>query len=137
MNQEKTPFLPRVEHFTDCTGLKRSFNITQGHQADGVVVTASEINPPCTPGYEFSAWSATIGDALGSLRLKIREGISHRYLAADSSGGFEMLTHTLRGLIDSGGLVIDGRHVSNDTIIDVLSSFEGWNIEIRITDPTA
>lgn len=136
MKQAKKPFLPRVEHFMDCAGNKRAFELSQGPQTDGVVVTACEIDPLHKPGYEFSTWSATIGDALGTLRLKVKEGISRRHLATDSEHGLEMLTHTLRGLVDSGGLVIDGRHISNDQLLKALSSFEGWAIEIKITDPT-
>lgn len=136
MNQEKKPFLPRVEHFIDCAGNKLAFELSQGPQTDGVVVTACEIKPSHKPGYEFSTWSASLGDALGVLRLKIKEGISRRYLAADSEHGLEMLTHTLRGLVNSGGLVIDGRHVTNEQLLNALSSFEGWSIEINLTDPT-
>ena len=136
MNQEQKPFLPRVESFQDCTGRTRSFNITQGQQPEGVLVTASEIDPPQMPGYEFAVWSSTMGNALGLLRLKIKEGISRRYLGIDTGRGVEMLTHTVRGMLDYGGVVVDGRVLSYDQLLQVLSSFEGSAIEIKITDPT-
>lgn len=134
MNTAKKPFLPRVEHFTDCTGSKRAFEICQGPQTDGVEVSAYEVDPPCAPGYKFSSWSATQGDALGKLRLKIKEGLSRRYLANHPEIGIQMLTHDLRGLVGSGGLTIDGRHVPFSQLLTELSTFEGWGIEIKITD---
>lgn len=134
MNTAKKPFLPRVEHFTDCTGAERAFEIHQGPQTDGVVVNAYEVDPQHSPGYEFSAWSATIGDALGKLRLKIKEGLSLRYLTNHPEHGIQMLTHDLRGLVGSGGLTIDGRHVPFTQLLTELSTFEGWGIEIKITD---
>lgn len=134
MSTAKKPFLPRVEHFTDCTGAKRAFEICQGLKTDGVVVSAYEVEPPCAPGYKFSAWSATQGDALGKLRLKIREGLARRYLSGIPEHGLGMLTHNLSGLVGSGGLIIDGRHIPFNEIVAEFSSFEGWGIEIKITD---
>jgi len=88
------------------------------------------------PGYEFAVWSSTMGNALGLLRLKIKEGISRRYLGSDTEHGVEMLTQTVRGMLDYGGVVVDGRMLSYDQLLQALSSFEGWSIEIKITDPT-
>lgn len=136
MTQGRKPYLPRVERFTDCAGQLRDFELTQGPQTDGVVVSARELNPLQLPGYEFSAWSPTMGDALGALRLKIREGLSRRYLADDPDRGIVMLTHTLRGLVNHQGVSIDGRHITNDQLLDLLSAFEGWGIDIKLTDPT-
>lgn len=136
MTDSNKPFLPRIEHFTDCTGRKLAFNITQGPQTDGAVVTAREIDPPHAPGYEFSSWSATLGDALGKLRRKVREGISRRYLAEDQERGLVMLASTLRGMVDSGGLNVDGRRITFNQLQSELSTVEGWTIEIKITDPT-
>lgn len=133
---EAKPFLPRIEHFTDCTGAQRSFELFQGPQSDGVLIKAREIDPPHAPGYEFSAWSATMGDALGKLRRKIRNGISRRYLAEDKDRGLVMLTGTLRGIVDSNGLNVDGRTLTFAQLQSELSSVDGWAIEIRIADPS-
>lgn len=136
MSEANTPFLPRVEYFMDCAGKERAFELSQGPQTDGVVVTAHEVDPPHAPGYEFSAWSSTIGDALGALRGKIREGISRRYLAEDPDRGLIMLTNKLRGIIEEDGITVDGRRMLYEQLLSELLTVQGWVIEIRITDPS-
>lgn len=128
------PFPPRISEYLDCAGRLLRFEITQGPQTDGVVVTARQIDPDTWPGYEFSAWSATRGDALGKLNRKIRAGISRRYLGDHSRHGLTLLTDGFAGLVGSGGVTIDGRHVPFADLIDLLQVYEGHRIELRLTD---
>ena len=130
------PVLPRISEYQDCTGRLLRFEITQGPQTDGVVVTARQLAPEVWPGYEFSAWSATLGDALGRLGRKIKAGISRRYLGEHPRHGRSLLTDGFTGLVSSGGVTIDGRHVSYQELIDLLHVYEGHRIELQITDPS-
>lgn len=130
------PFLPREEEFLDCTGKLLRFKLTQGPQTDGVVVYAYQLDPEHAPGYEFSAWSAARGDALGKLRRKIQEGISSRHMAEHPTRGLSLLTHGFAGRIDYGGVTIDGRHVPFEWITKQLQTYEGFQIEVRIKDPS-
>lgn len=130
------PFLPRVEEFLDCTGALLQFRLTEARQAAGVLLYAHQIDPEHSPGYEFSAWSATFGDAIGKLRRKIRDGVSRRHLAEHPARGLSLLTEGFSGVIDSGGITIDGRRVSFDWITDQLQVREGFQIEVRIKDPS-
>jgi hypothetical protein len=134
MNPSDKPFLPRIEAFLDCNGKVLEFELTQGPQTDGVLVSARQVNPETAPGYEFSAWSFGIGDALGKLRLKIRAGISRRYLATHPERGLQLLTFGFKGVVGSGGVTIDGRHVPFDWLVTELQAFEGWDIELQIKD---
>lgn len=134
MTEDKKPFLPRIEEFLDCTGKVLNFDLHQGPQTDGVMIYARQLAPDHAPGYEFSAWSVTMGDALGKLRGKIREGIARRYLAEHPERGLSMLTHTLKGVVGSGGVEIDGRHVTFDWLLAELQTFEGWGFELKIKD---
>ena len=132
MTSPKTT-LPRVSEHQDCTGRLLRFEITQGPQTDGVVVTARQLEPETLPGYEFSAWSATLGDALGRLHHKINAGIARRYLGEHPRHGLALLTDSFAGVIAGAGVVIDGRHVTFGDLIELLHVYEGHHIELRIT----
>jgi len=131
---QRRAVLPCREIFLDCTGRERAFEITQGPQTDGVVVRAREIDPPTFPGYAFSAWSATLGDAMGRLRERIRSGLSRRYLVEHPSHGLQLLASTMEGEIWSEGLVIDGRMVEYPDLRRLLAAREGDTVTIQIKD---
>ena len=97
---------------------------------------AVEIDPPVDPGYEFSAWSSSLGEALGKLRAKIRAGLARRHLAEHPERGLQMLTDALAGQVASGGIIIDGRHVPFAWLVAELQALEGAWIEIRTSDPS-
>ena len=134
MNTSDKPFLPHLESFLDCTGEMREFKLTQGPQTDGVMVYALETAPENTPGYAFEVWSATLGDALGRLRSKIKTGLATRHLAEHPDRGLAILADCLSGRIDSGGVTVDGKHVQWDWLVTQLQTYEGWKIEIKIKD---
>ena len=125
---------PFEETFQDCAGRILRFEIRRGPQTDGVAVTAHQLDPEHWPGYKFSSWSATLGDALGRLRAKIRAGISRRYLGEHQQLGLSLLTNRLAGEIGSGGVIVDGRHIPFDRLIDLLQIHEGGSIYLHITD---
>ncbi|MPN03605.1 hypothetical protein SDC9_150836 [bioreactor metagenome] len=126
--------LPLEETYLDCNGRDRKFEIQQGPQTDGVLVRAREVSPAAWPGYEFSAWSSSLGDALGKLRARIRDGLARRYLIEHPKRGLQMLSSSLVGEIASEGLVIDGRMIQFDQVKQLLSAHEGQVISITIKD---
>jgi hypothetical protein len=91
-------------------------------------------------GYQFNAFSPSNPYlALGQIRAKIRAGLATRYLSA--VGREPTLSHdVLRGHItwdratDGPVLVVDGRPLSMDDLERILSSHEGWQVELRIVD---
>lgn len=124
---------PMVESFLDYSGAKRSFTISIIGVCGGMVLSAKEITEP-PDGYEFDVF--TTNDpwgALGTLRSKIRKGISTRYLHEDRRG-ISLAHNTIYGRI-STGLLVDGKLRTYDDIINLLSIYQGHNIKIRITDP--
>lgn len=131
---QRRPVLPGRETFLDCTGRERAFEITQGPQTDGVVVRAREIDPPAFPGYAFAAWSATLGDALGRLRERIRSGLSRRYLVEHPERGLQLLASSMEGEIWGEGLVIDGRMVEYADLRRLLAARDGDTVTIQIKD---
>lgn len=132
MEASKEPFLPRFEQYLDCSGQMREFELYQSPQSEGVLLYALEVGQK--PGYEFSAWSSAFGDAIGKLRRKIREGVSRRYLAEHPQHGLQMLTGQLAGQISQTGLVVDGRLLPWEALIEQLQASQGFNISLEITD---
>ena len=126
--------LPWRERFLDCTDKEREFEFSRGQQTDGVVVKAIEINPDEEPGYSFSSWSSTLGDALGRLRSKISTALARRHIGNHPNRGLEMLAHDLSGQISCGGIIVDGRFVSFDKLLEMLQVYEGWEFELSIKD---
>jgi hypothetical protein len=93
-------------------------------------------------GYRFEGFSPSNPYlALGEAREKIRAGLATRYLSAAEA--VPTLSHdVLRGYIscdlktDSPVLVVDGCPLSMFDLERILSTHEGWQVELRIVDPT-
>lgn len=126
---------PINEEFLDCAGERREFRIAPHDTvSEGFLLEAAEIRDDNEPGYSFSVFSEAyaIYGALGRLRRKIRCGLSRRYMIEG-----EMLTDELRGDINYGGLVVDGRFIDFNKLADQIQTYEGFSLEIRILEPDA
>lgn len=133
--------IPEREAFVDCSGQQRVFSLKCLEVATGWLVTATEITDNDF-GYRFQAFSPLNPYiALGETRVKIRAGLATRYLSAAERD--PTLSHDiLRGHIDrdqttdSPVLVVDGRPLSMLDLERILSSYEGWRVDLRIIDPS-
>ncbi len=93
-------------------------------------------------GYRFESFSPSKPCfALGEVRAKIRAGLATRYVSAVEAE--PTLSHdVICGHIawdrttDRPVLVVDGRPLSMFDLERILSSHEGWQVELRIVDPT-
>jgi hypothetical protein len=129
-----------VETYCAADGRPVQFLITTRKFPSGFLLEAEE-----TPdsrgtrfGYRFSAFS-TINPwrALGPLRDKIRRNLAIKYL--DTSEPFALPTHDeLVGRIDYSSedeevvLEIDGRKVTKDEFWRIVSTYEGFEIELKL-----
>lgn len=129
---------PIQETVEDCSGRDRSFLIHCHEGPLGYTVRASEKGGDGL-GYEFTACSETSPySALGRVREKMSRELATRHLSAKHDGP-RMLHDTLKGRIASGGnggvvLVVDGVGLRIDDLEALLTSREGWEFELRITD---
>ncbi len=128
----------RSESFFDFSGAVREFIVTQlPRDAEfGAMVRAVEVTDT-PPGYEFSSWSPTLGDALGKIRGKIRKRLSTRYAIERPDRTIAMTHDRLVGTIASEGLVVDGKLLGWQALIDLLLVNNGDDIKVRVSDPTA
>ena len=133
--------MPESESYVDCSGKRRVFSV-ECRQGDlGWTVMATEVTDNDL-GYRFEGFSPSDPYlALGQTRAKIRAGLATRYLSA--ADAVPTMSHgVLRGYIscdlttDSPVLVVDGRPLSMFDLQRILSTHEGWQVEIRIVDPT-
>jgi hypothetical protein len=132
--------IPVSEAFVDCSGAERVFSIECHEVPTGWAVIATEMTDNDF-GYRFEGLCPSNPYvALGQVRAKIREGLATRYLSA---GPEPTPSHdVLRGQIDwdltaeSPVLVVDGRPLRMVDLERILSSHEGWRLELRIVDPS-
>lgn len=129
--------LPTEETFRDCTGRLITFRIdrVQMNQGEGFTVEANEI-PGSETMYEFSAWSPCEGDALTRLRSKIRKELAKKYLTDMPQGKFNMTHDEMRGAISEDGLIVDGRLMDWERLMDMLGGLPGAQFYLRIADET-
>jgi hypothetical protein len=127
MNNE----FPKDEIFLDFEGKERIFDYRAIDIGDGYSVAATERTED---GYCFQTIAETSPfRALGELRSKIRKRLSTRYLQRDD--GNLCLSHDeAKGHISSGGVVIDGKHVSFDELASIMQVYEGFLFELKIKD---
>ncbi|HEX2203190.1 MAG TPA: hypothetical protein VHG91_07820 [Longimicrobium sp.] len=126
---------PRTEAFTDCRGAARSFAIELREAMAGFFLTAREIGED-KGGYEFEMYSASSPyHALGDLRGKIRRELSTRYLTVEH--GRRAFSHdAMKGRIGYDGIVVDGEHIPFDELFTMLTTYEGFELSLRIVEPS-
>jgi hypothetical protein len=128
---------PMHETFEDFSGQERAFTIDCYFNGIGFTVRARE-KVQGTSGYEFEVYSETSWpNALGRLRRKMRRELATRYLS--SKGSHALLHDTMRGRIGFDGssgvtLVVDGIGVGLSELGSMLSTFEGYEFELKILD---
>lgn len=130
MNDDGFPF--RESH-TDFAGEVHNFIISETrHVGPGKVVVAHEEDREW--GYELSACSPNDAyQALGKVRGKIRMALSTKYI--DHTNDSLTLTHEkIVGKIAHLGIVVNGQLVDFSELEKILTTYEGFDIEINIKD---
>jgi hypothetical protein len=101
-------------------------------------------------GYSFKVYQAFEDDseeAVSRLKEKIKEGLSKKFIKKTVFAGRESLSFsedTAEGKIEwddnyDGRIPkfkIDGKEYSAEQIGKILMSYEGWNFELKIKEPT-
>lgn len=127
--------LPSRNSYLDCTGRLRDFELTQNVHSPGAHVIACEITTE-PPGYRFEAWAATPAEAIAKLNQKIMDGLARRYLAEHPVRGLQMLSGCIAGMVEVGGMAVDGKFIDWDWIDSVMQSKQGVWVEIKFKDPS-
>ena len=127
---------PLEESFIDHSGQTRRFQISlQNLPAQEFLVKALEIAE--SEGYTFEVFAAhSIGSALGKLRQKIRKGLATRHLYIGTDGKLDLTHNEIGGVISSQGVVVDGIFLEYEELERILSTHEGFNISIKLCDPS-
>ncbi len=120
---------PQKEYFLDFEGEKREFEYFV-HQNDmGFMVWAKETKDI---GYEFHAFSEVNPfNALGEIRQKIRKRLSTRYLQKEQ-GKYHLYHEEAKGQISHGGVILDGVFIPFEQLNEMIQTYEGFYIEIKI-----
>lgn len=133
----------------DCTGEMHQFNFVTRLLGNMVTLDAFEVQEGQPAGYQFQM----IGDPeddmfalLGRMVEKIRKALAIKHINDAGDGhGFQILDKTVRGKIDYGNsdddykepsFVIDGKEISLQEFGHMLSSFEGWQFKLEISEPS-
>ena len=126
----KTDF-PKVDTFLDFEGKERIFEYSVIESPIGFRIRALEKKED---GYEFQAFSAISPfHVLGELRHKIRKRLSTRYLQKENDE-LHLYHDEAKGHIGFGGVVIDGLFVPFDEFNRMIQTYEGFLIEIKISE---
>jgi hypothetical protein len=134
-SEESAATFPRRETFVDCCGARREFVIDFIRNDDQRFLRAVEV-ADMEGRYEFEAMSETDPHlALGLLRKKIRRELSRRYLQPNS-GRLELSHDALEGRIGFGGVIVDGTFVSFADLMELIQTYEGFHLSLRILEPT-
>jgi hypothetical protein len=125
---------PETESFQDCCGEVREFQLELLAMDGGFFVRATEENDGGEGGYVIAAYSESSPyRALGKLREKARRHLATRYLSAED--GRRSFSHDVaKGYISYGGVVFDGEFVPFEEFAEMLQTYEGWQLSLRITD---
>ena len=128
-------FFPHRESFRDCRGEVREFVIDFARDDDHRFLRAVEVAEG-EGRYVFEAMSETDPYlALGRLRQTIRRELSRRYLQS-GQGRLELSHDVLEGRIANGGVAVDGELVSFADLVELIQTYEGFHLSLRIVDPS-
>lgn len=120
---------PKKDRFYDFEGKEREFGYLIHETGTGFSVMAKETKEI---GYVFHAFSETNPfNALGELRQKIRKRLSTRHLQKEESG-YQLCHDEAKGQIGYGGVIIDGVFISFEQLNEIIQTYEGFYIEIKI-----
>lgn len=123
--------IPHIRVHTDCAGRRIEFvHGIRELEGMGFCVVASEIKG--NPGYEFkSAVCATPYMAYLDVYEKIQSAMKQKYLNPTSEK-VELLTNELTGKVSNDGLVVDGKAITFEQLRELVASYEGWSISIKL-----
>jgi hypothetical protein len=130
---------PLEEEFIDYSGQSRPFRITlKKSMADDFYVRAEDLSEHGI--YEFEVYSpvysaGALSSALGKLRRKISKGVSTRYLYVGADGKKGLTHGQMKGRISHVGIIVDGQALSFKALEEILVTFEGFKISIKIGSP--
>lgn len=133
LDKELEKTLPRIEEYIDCCGQTIKFQLYLERSFDpGFLLVAQEVTDN-EYGYCFRVFAeANPFDGLGRLRMKIRRGISKKYLIRKGESTY--LSHDeLSGLITNFGLVVDGELLSWKALRDLLLIKQGCQIDMKLS----
>ena len=143
MNNKKTilerasEFFPHTETYIDASGTNREFVLTLREVGDGGGYVVTAIEPDVENGYEFEAYSETNPfNALTIVRSKIQRGIATKYLSLEKERTV-LRFDEFQGRIGFGGVVIDGKFIPFVELCELLQVYEGFSINVSITDPAS
>ena len=127
---------PLEEDFIDHSGCSRRFRISiRKLNAEDFYLEARDLSQ--REGYYFEVYSsiysaAALGQSLGKLRGKIRKGISTRYVHTNAAGKIQLTHDEMYGRISGDGIIVDGSALPFRDLERVLTTYEGFEIFIRI-----
>jgi hypothetical protein len=132
---------PEFESFQDCRGKVIRFRYDLIDAVNVFSLRAREVTKSEYPR-EFSAYdSRSPWNALYKMRQSIRQQINTRYFAEEPGKTFgDMNFDHFKGSITVDSetheacLVVDGKKMSMADLEQGLSSHEGWQVEVRITE---
>lgn len=126
---------PTSDEYIDFQGRTRRFALELVELPSGYLLRAVE-DVKGDDGYEFEAYSRIDPvEALGDLRKRIPRALSVRHLR-EEDGRFVPTHDRLSGRISSGGVVIDGLFVDFSDLAEMLQTYEGFQFDLTIVDPT-
>lgn len=130
-NQMLATGIPHIRVHTDCAGRRIEFvHGIRELEGMGFCVVATEIKG--SPGYEFkSAVCATPYIAYLDVYEKIQLALKQKYLVPSGEKA-ELLADELAGRINHEGVVVDGKQITFEQLRELLSSYEGWPISLKI-----
>ena len=143
------PEPPAAEVITGPDGRSHTLVYRITRWPGGVTAYAEEIGAAQDTGYHISLFADHDGDVrdlLSRLLTTARAEIAQQYLEADEWGGWGLVGDEIRGRLTSDDddelplVVIDGRPLPWRDLGRILTSYEGWSIEIHLgreAPPTA
>jgi hypothetical protein len=133
-NQQIDGF-PVSDEYIDFAGKKRTFDLELTELPHGYVCIARESGKD-GDGYQFQSFSRIDpSECLAQLRRKIPKVLSVRHLIQDE-GSLQPGHDRLRGRIAYGGVVIDGRLIAFEELVNMMQAYEGFQFDLRFVDPS-
>lgn len=128
------PGVPKFREYVDCTNTLHKFENVLYEIPGGMGFWIRATEHVDGPGYQFkSAVESSPYIAYLGLYKKIQDALSQKHLVWQSDQP-SMLNGKLAGTIRHDGVVIDGKLIGYDDFIGLLTTHEGFSIEVKITD---
>lgn len=126
--------VPEYRDHIDCAGVMHRFRHIPREITEGAwSLEAMEVNPPLAPGYNLkSKVSSSIYTAYLDLLNKIEDAMACKHLTWSQDGKPDLLAGALQGVVSGGGLVVDGRLLSFEEFVQLLSTHEGFSIKLSL-----